>query len=306
MFFYTGYSFTSLMVALLVFAALVLVNEVSRRSKWAGITIYVVLPIVMSIFVWPTTAAQSSWFLWVKTYSALAGVIGFMIFRYVKKVQSNKAMILFPSFILIVNIIEAVIRDFEVSGMPADSPELLYEGLVPGPWNILNALAGIMLILSMSGFLGVKIAKTKSKDMIWPDMTWFWILAYAIWNICFCYTSVPLRSFYAGFILNITPVILALFVKRGAYLQHRASTLAIFVGTSMIFPRYDLLPAFSITASYRPEAFLTMSILSFAANAIVLGISIYTAVKSRKNPLTSDIYVNLDSQKRILVENNLA
>lgn len=58
-----------------------------RTSKWAGITLFVVAPIVLTIFVWPQTAAPGNeygtgnWFNWVKTYSALAGCVGFMALR---------------------------------------------------------------------------------------------------------------------------------------------------------------------------------------------------------------------------------
>ncbi|MEZ5188555.1 MAG: DUF5692 family protein [Microbacterium sp.] len=69
-----------------VLAALILLNEITRRSKWVGIGVFVALPIVLTIFVWPTTAgegsATGSWFHWVKVYSALVGVLGFMAIRH--------------------------------------------------------------------------------------------------------------------------------------------------------------------------------------------------------------------------------
>ena len=39
-----------------VLAALILLNEASRRSRVAGWAFFIVLPIVLTIFVWPTTA----------------------------------------------------------------------------------------------------------------------------------------------------------------------------------------------------------------------------------------------------------
>jgi hypothetical protein len=50
-----------------------------RSTKWGGIILFLIVPIVLTIFVWPTTAAAGNkygtgtWFNWVKTYSALAG-----------------------------------------------------------------------------------------------------------------------------------------------------------------------------------------------------------------------------------------
>ena len=51
-------------------------------------TIYCV-PIILTVSVWPQTAAPGNeygtgtWFNWVKTYSALAGITGFMAIRYI-------------------------------------------------------------------------------------------------------------------------------------------------------------------------------------------------------------------------------
>ncbi|MGM2755124.1 DUF5692 family protein, partial [Bacillus cereus group sp. Bce019] len=68
------------------------------------------------VFVWPTTAAPGTstgtWFHWVKVYSALAGCLGFLALRFIKGASANKWMLMFPPFILGLNIFEAVIRDF--------------------------------------------------------------------------------------------------------------------------------------------------------------------------------------------------
>ena len=48
-----------------------------------------IVPVVLTIFVWPTTCAPGNeygtgnWFNWAKTYSALAGCVGFMLMRYI-------------------------------------------------------------------------------------------------------------------------------------------------------------------------------------------------------------------------------
>ncbi len=49
----------------------------------------------------------------VKAFSALAGVIGFMIIRYTKA-QNTKFAGIFPVTILSLNILEAVFREIEV------------------------------------------------------------------------------------------------------------------------------------------------------------------------------------------------
>ncbi len=55
-------------------------------------------------------------------------------------------------------------------------------GVMGGPWNYMNAVAGILNIIAITGWFGIVIRKEtkkdKSKDMLWPDMLWFWIIAY--------------------------------------------------------------------------------------------------------------------------------
>ena len=75
---------------LFILFALMAFNELGRTSLWAGIALFAVVPIVLTVFVWPTTAAPGNeygtgtWFNWVKTYSALAGCLGFMALRFAK------------------------------------------------------------------------------------------------------------------------------------------------------------------------------------------------------------------------------
>ena len=66
---------------LFVVFALMAFNEFGRpKSVWGGVALFVVAPIVFTIFVWPHTAAPGNeygtgnWFNWAKTYSALSGL----------------------------------------------------------------------------------------------------------------------------------------------------------------------------------------------------------------------------------------
>ena len=45
---------------LFVVFALMAFNEFSRTSVWGGVALFIVAPIVMSIFVWPVTAAPDN------------------------------------------------------------------------------------------------------------------------------------------------------------------------------------------------------------------------------------------------------
>lgn len=72
-----------------VLVALIALNEVTRRWKWAGLAFFVALPILLTVFVWPVTAGDGSstgtWFHWVKVYSAPLVCLGFMLIRYVPR-----------------------------------------------------------------------------------------------------------------------------------------------------------------------------------------------------------------------------
>ena len=183
---------------LFVLFALMAFNELGRVKLWAGLALFAIVPITLTIFVWPETAAPGNeygtgtWFNWVKTYSALAGCLGFIALRFVKwngkdgKVHylyEKKWALCFPPLILAINIAEAVIRDFQVFGFALWSGGVV-ENLwtISGPWNIMNGIAGILNIVTICGWFGIFISKDSSKDMIWPDMIWPWIIAYDLWN----------------------------------------------------------------------------------------------------------------------------
>ena len=84
MFFYEPLSATAIVSVLLYLVFLIGMNELSRLNKWVGAAIFIALPLVLTIFVWPHTAVEGTgagtWFQWVKTYSCLAGaILGWLI-----------------------------------------------------------------------------------------------------------------------------------------------------------------------------------------------------------------------------------
>lgn len=315
MFFFTGYTWQNVLTAVVVLAALVALNEITRRYKSAALLIFLFLPIALMIFVWPETAVRGSgdWFPIVKTVSALAGVLGFMAIRYTKA-GKIKAVLLFPFVILAINIAEAVYRDIEVFIKYAGKPSVFNEidGLFMqgGPWNLMNAVAGIFLILTITGWFGIRIAKTKSRDMIWPDQLWFWVVAYDLWNWSYCYNCISTRAMYAGFLLLISCTIAEFFIQKGAYLQHRAHTLALWTMFSVTFsdyanPETAVGTFFSITSSYRPEALWISASLSLAFNAGLFIFMIYKSIRSKRNPYTKDLYSDLKAYRDVLESNRL-
>jgi len=284
-----------------VLIGLIVINELTRRSKPLAIFTYLALPILLTAFVWPKTSGPGTpmgyWFPWVKTYSALAGVLGFMALRYVKGLDKNKWMLAFPAFILSLNILEAVIRDFQCFGYNGIVDGIFING---GPWNIINGIAGILNIITISGWAGIFISKGKSKDMIWPDQLWFWIIAYDLWNFAYVYNCIPDHSFYSGLMLLLSCTIPAFFIKKGAWLQHRAQTLGLWTMFSLTFPYFAETSQFAVKSSHSVTALYVVSILALASNIAVFVYHFGRILKHKKNPLQDEIYTDLAGYQEIV------
>jgi len=288
---------------------LLLLNEATRRYKWCAVGIFIILPVVLTIFVWPNTAvgtATDHWFAWVKVYSALAGVIGFMAIRYFKRLDGSKFMYIFPPLILAINIMQAVLRDIEIfrnfNGMTVVENGLTITG---GPWNIINAIAGILCIITITGGMGIQVAKTKSRDMVWPDMLWMYIVAYTIWNFAYTYNALSDRSLYTG-ILILGGAAIASIWSKGAWLQHRAHTLSLYAMFNFTFPAFAETSIFAVTVNISTTPNYILSILSIVSNVALAVYMIVCMVKrSIKNPYTNDVFSHLQTHKNVLTANNL-
>lgn len=304
MFLFESIPWYSAVMWFIVLFGLIFLNEIARRSKYAGLALFVVVPIILTIFVWPKTAGEGSstgtWFHWVKVYSALAGCLGFMALRFIKGMETNKIMLAFPAFILAINILEAVARDFQVANLHGMVDGVFMNG---GPWNYMNGIAGIINIITISGWFGIIISKSKSRDMIWPDQWWGWIIAYDIWNFAYVYNCVSDHSFYAGAALLISCTIPAFLIKKGAWLQHRAQTLAFWMMFTMSVPFFVGDSMFAVESSHTSTALMTVSAISLIANVLVLIYQVYKIVKLKKNPLKDDLHTDLKSYQKIVAEN---
>lgn len=293
MFLYEAIPWYSWIAWCVVLAALIGLNEITRRSRGAAWAVFIVLPLLLTIFVWPITAGADSstgtWFHWVKVYSALAGVLGFMVLRYHPKVALNKWALAFPPAILGLNILEACIRDFQVGAMGADG---IVDGvyMLSGSWNYMNGIAGLLNLITICGWAGIFISRSKTKDMIWPDMLWFWIIAYDLWNFAYVYNCVGDHSFYAGAALLISCTIPAFFIKKGAWLQHRAGTLALWMMFTMAVPTFVTSSPFAVETSRSATALFVVSFIALLSNVAVFAYQLYTIITRHKNPLKDELY----------------
>ena len=293
---YESTSISGWAIWLFVVFALMAFNEFGRTTKWGGLVLFLIVPAVLTVTVWPTTAAPGNeygtgnWFNWVKTYSALAGCLGFMAIRYIPGLSAKKWALCFPPLILALNILEACIRDFQCYGYGAFNGDVINNlWVMSGPWNIMNGIAGLLNIVTICGWLGIFVSKDRTKDMIWPDMIWPWIIAYDLWNFAYVYNCVTDRAFYSAALL-ISCTIPAFTIKKGAWAQHRVHTLALYMMLMMTIPNFFVDSKYAVASSHSPAAYYTVSILALAFN---LGVAVYqvrTIVKGKKNPLKDDLY----------------
>lgn len=312
MFTFNGQS--SIMVWLVwigVFCMLVLLNEIARRWKVAGFAMFVVLPVVLSIC-WFTVLKDDTltdWFHLAKVYSSTAGCIIFWCFRYVKgkrkdgsvwELKHNKIFMLAVPAILAINIFEACTRDFQIGAQYwgtltelADEPGMWVKG---GLWNYMNGIAGILNAVTITGWFGLCVCKVsdknKSRDMIWPDMMWFWIIAYDLWNFAYTYNCLPSHAWYCGFALLLAPTTAAFLINKGAWLENRARTLALWCMFAQTVPAF-IDSDVRVDSMYNDTVYNVVSGAALIANVAVFVYMIYRAAKTKKNPYTKSIYVGL-------------
>ena len=328
---YDGKTLWQLLGWVLVFAGLILMNEIARRTKIGGIACFFALPVALTIYFiaiyvgasqgaeWAlnnqTYVHMNSWFHYAKLYAALTGCIGFMIIKYHwGKLGKSHAFKVFPFVIVAINILIAVVSDFEsalragsITGGWWKSSEGVW--LYGGWWNVLNGIAGLINIVCMTGWWGIYSSKDK-KDMLWPDMTWCFILAYDIWNFQYTYLNLPTHSWYCGFALLLAPTVANAFWNRGGWIQNRANTLALWCMFAQVFPLFQDASRFTTVSSVygsggaaaafgdampttaNPTAQGIISVISIVVNIVVFAVILKRAKTQKKNPYTNEIFTN--------------
>lgn len=306
-FFYEGLNVQSFLALVVFIAAFLFLNEISRRSIKVSMLMYVLLPVLLAIgiFFGPLgSPTGKTWFGWVKVVSALIGVYGFLLIRFTK-LGTKKFAAVFPAAILSINIAEAVFRELQIfvtyKTLTVDAGGIVVQG---GPWNILNAIAGVFTIITLTGFVGIRVSKDKSRDMIWPDMTWPYVIGYTLWNYTYVYNGISNRSLYAGFGILTAAVIAEYFFKRGAWLQHRAQILSLYTMFSLSVD-FQTASFFKVIPTYSTGALMSLSVLSFVFNLGVFFFMVYTVRQRKVNPIRQELYVHTDAYKKTLTANGL-
>ena len=291
----------------LVFTGLILANEFARRSKTGGIICFLVLPAVLTVYFiaiyigahngaeWAlnnqTYTNMNSWFHYAKLYAATAGCIGFMMLKYKWGIGKTNWFKVFPFAIVAINILIAVVSDFESAVRAFGTTWVSSEGVVlMGGWhNVFNGIAGLINIFCMTGWWGIYRSK-KGDDMLWPDMTWVYILAYDLWNFCYTYNCLPTHAWYCGLALLLAPTVANFFWNKGGWIQNRANTLAIWCMFAQVFPMFQDYSVFSVNSVNNPSVNLVVSLIALIVNVVAFAYIMHRAKKLGVNPFKHEVF----------------
>ena len=264
---YSSHAGMQLLGWVLVFVGLILMNELGRRTKAGGMVIFVIIPIILTVYFIlahvgmfggennPTVAIMDGWFHYFKLYAADIGCVGFMMIKYKWGLGKYDWFKWWPWFIVAANIMIANVSDMEsclaayhITGDFSGAWWASNEGvfIYGGWWNLVNALAGLINIFCMTGCTYLLTSKDKNKsDMIWPDMTIWFILAYDVWNFEYTYLNLPTHSWYCGVALLLAPTFANALWNKGGWIQNRANTLAIWCMWAQVVPAFQLSSRFA-------------------------------------------------------------
>ena len=341
---------TELLGWVLVFAGLVILNEIGRRTKIGGIVIFVIIPAILTIYFIAIQAGlfgghsnqtyeyMNGWFHYAKLYAADIGVVGFLMIKYKWGLGKKEWFKPWPFIIVAINILIAVASDFEsairayqITGDFSGAWWASNEGvfLYGGWWNIVNGIAGLINIFCMTGWWGIYSSKKKD-DMLWPDMTIWFIVAYDIWNFEYTYCNLPTHTWYCGVALLLAPTFANALWNKGGWIQNRAMTLATWCMFAQVLPLFQLSNTFSVLPSLyggatkagvkaldlynaaitchttgasagdaianfgitaNPTAQGVVAMLAIIANVVCISVIIKRSIEQKKCPYTKEIWV---------------
>lgn len=347
---YGSTAMTQLLGWVLVFAGLVILNEIGRRTKIGGIVLFVIIPALLTIYFIAIQAGlfgghsnqtyeyMNGWFHYAKLYAADIGVVGFLMIKYKWGIGKKEWFKPWPFIIVAINILIAVASDFEsairayqITGDFSGAWWASNEGvfLYGGWWNIVNGIAGLINIFCMTGWWGIYSSKKKD-DMLWPDMTIWFIVAYDIWNFEYTYCNLPTHTWYCGVALLLAPTFANALWNKGGWIQNRAMTLATWCMFAQVLPLFQLSNTFSVLPSLyggatkagvkaldlynaaitchttgasagdaianfgitaNPTAQGVVAMLAIIANVVCISVIIKRSIEQKKCPYTKEIWV---------------
>lgn len=194
----------------LLFVGLVVAQEVFYRFPRFSLGFFTVGSIIL-FPCWILLIGVEDWFAWLKVLSIAVGIILLSLFR-TTRLGSLKLVRYFTYVLLVVNILEAVVKDITTGTIA----------------NYVNVLAGILLIVTLDRLDTIRInTASKQKDLRWSSMTMSWIIGYTLWNWVFVYLNFGFQSGMVHIAVLGSAFVMAL-VDKERWLQARLFTLGAF------------------------------------------------------------------------------
>lgn len=304
-FFYETFSVADAVLWIVWVFAMIAFNDFARKNLRNAVFTFVILPVILLVFVWPNTSPGTnvmSWFFIAKLIAILAFAWIIMALRYSTRVQNIPWFKYLIPLLLAINMVEAILKEFEVASYTPGVHEGLY--YIGGTWNILNGVAGIINIILICGFTGIYISKDKTKTMVWPDMTIWWIIGYDLWNFTYLYNCIGDRSFYVGGIL-VAATYAAHMSRKGAWMQHRVYTLAVNMMIVFTIPTVFVNSVVTVHSSWNPAAMMLLSSITLIFNIGLLIYQVRKIMVNKYNPLKDELYKDTKHYKELVEEDKL-
>jgi hypothetical protein len=259
MFFFETIPWYNWVMWFVVLGALLGLNEIIRASKLGSIAIFMVLPVLLTPVWFMMESEITSWFTWIKVYSALAGSIIYMVIRFTDYHKKHPWYLILVPGILAINILEAVIREFQVGILGFQG---MVDGMqyISGGWIIAYGVWNIAYVYSCAPgnafYSGVALNISATiPALFWAKGTWMQNRAATL-------------SFWMMWVMTM-PYFFA-------------------IGST-----------FNVSVSYNPAANWSIAILSLALNLVLAVWQVYRIVKNRLNPLKDEIYTDLPEYKQV-------
>ena len=201
----------TMMLMIVVYCVILCIaSETMRRlpPRW-GLAFWLIVPLALLPHFLNISASHGgwSWFLWVKIYS-ITLTLSWIMFCRMSTGKIPKLAVQVSLFIAIgLNIFEAVALDALLG-------------------NYGNAIAGILLILTMRPLRQFSIDNNKYRDFL-HDPGVPWIIAYTLWDLVFIYYSFKGTVIVHHLAVLAAPLIISVFTGWERYLQSRGFTLGL-------------------------------------------------------------------------------
>jgi len=94
----------------------------------------------------------------------------------------------------------------------------------------------------------------------------------------------------------------AFFIKKGAWLQHRAQTLALWIMFVMTIPSFADRIA-PVVTTHNPKVFFIVSLLALIANVALAVYQFNKIRKNRFNLIKDEFYKDTEAYRKVILEN---